>query len=154
MWSREPSRGGLSVVRLPLALASVVCVVGRHFATWQHPQLCYSLWKGQKVPAGALLWLPCPGLAYYSRKKESERRFIVSCALQESTSLYALEWWGANKTRYPMLSQLAARYLSIPATPVPCELFSIAGHIIVNEKKACLLPSDVNMLVFLAENLQ
>ena len=37
-------RWSLSVVRLPLALASAVCVVGRHFATWQHPQLSYSLW--------------------------------------------------------------------------------------------------------------
>ena len=36
---------------------------------------------------------------------------------------------------------------------VPCErVFSIAGHIIT-EKQACLLPQDVNMLVFLAENL-
>ncbi len=40
---------------------------------------------------------------------------------EESTSLYALEWWGANKTRYPMLSQLAARYLSIPPTFTPVE---------------------------------
>ncbi len=46
-------RGGLSVVKLPLALASAVCVVGRHFATWQHPQLSYSLWKSQKVRVGA-----------------------------------------------------------------------------------------------------
>ena len=54
--------------------------------------------------------------------------------------------------RIALLSQLAARYLSIPAT-VPCERgFSTAGHV-VNEKRACLLPTNVNMLVFLAENL-
>ena len=36
-------------------------------------------------------------------------------------------------------------------TSVPCEcVFSTAGHI-VNEKRACLLPTNVNM--FLAENL-
>jgi len=52
-----------------------------------------------------------------------------------------------------LLSQVAAKYLAIPATSVPCErVFSIAGHI-VTEKQACLLPQDVNMLVFLAENL-
>jgi len=37
---------------------------------------------------------------------------------------------------------------------VPCKhILSIAGHV-VNEKRARLLPSNVNMLVFLAENLQ
>jgi len=45
-------------------------------------------------------------------------------------------------------------WLRIPATSVPSErAFSSAGHI-VNTKRACLLPSSVNMLVFLAENLQ
>ena len=72
---------------------------------------------------------------------------------EENTSQCPLEWWGASKRRYPLLSQLATRYLTIPATSVPCErVFSIAGHV-VNEKRACLLPSNVNMLVFLAENL-
>ena len=64
-----------------------------------------------------------------------------------------LKWWGDNKRRYPLLFQLAARYLAIPAMSVPCErVFSIAGHV-VNQKRVCLLPSNVNMLVFLAENL-
>ena len=41
----------------------------------------------------------------------------------------------------------------IPATSVPSErAFSIAGHI-VNEKRACLLPETVNMMVFLGEIL-
>ena len=69
---------------------------------------------------------------------------------EESTSKSPLEWWRENKRRYPLLSQLSARYLAIPATSVPCErVFST----IVNEKRACLLPTNVNMLVFLAENL-
>ena len=72
---------------------------------------------------------------------------------EESTNQSPLEWWRLNKQRYPLLSQLAARYLSIPATSVPCErVFSTAGHV-VNEKRACLLPTNVNMLVFLSENL-
>ena len=72
---------------------------------------------------------------------------------EEATSQSPLDWWRTNKRRYPLLSQVAAKYLASPATSVPCErVFSIAGHI-VTEKQACLLPQDVNMLVFLTENL-
>ena len=65
-----------------------------------------------------------------------------------------LQWWKINANRYPVLIQLARKYLCIPATSVPSErVFSLAGHI-VNKKRACLDPSSVNMFVFLAENLQ
>lgn len=65
-----------------------------------------------------------------------------------------LKWWKANASRYPHLVHLARKYLCIPATSVPSErVFSSAGHI-VSKKRACLDPSSVNMLVFLAENLQ
>lgn len=64
-----------------------------------------------------------------------------------------LVWWKHNSRRFPILSKLARTYLPIPATSVPSErAFSIAGHI-ANAKRACLLPENVNMLVFLAENL-
>lgn len=72
---------------------------------------------------------------------------------EESTNEAPILWWATNKGRYPLLSQLAAHYLAIPATSVPCErVFSTAGNV-VNDKRACLLPRNVNMLVFLAENL-
>ena len=65
-----------------------------------------------------------------------------------------LKWWKANASRYPLLANLARKYLCIPATSVPSErVFSSAGHI-VNKRRACLDPSSVNMLVFLAENLK
>ena len=65
-----------------------------------------------------------------------------------------LLWWKENTSRYPALIHLVRKYLCIPATSVPSErAFSIAGHI-VNEKRACLLPETVNMMVFLAENLK
>ena len=66
----------------------------------------------------------------------------------------SLQWWKRNAFRYPLLSNIARRYLIIPATSVPSErVFSTAGHI-ANQKQACLLPENVTMLVFLAENLQ
>ena len=65
-----------------------------------------------------------------------------------------LKWWKINASRYPLLLHLARKYLCIPATSVPSEcVFSSAGHI-VNRKRTCLDPSSVNMLFFLAENLQ
>ena len=73
---------------------------------------------------------------------------------EEHATLSPLEWWQENKVRYPLLAQLASGYLAVPATSVPCErAFSMAGHVTVNQNRACLLPSNVNMLVFLAENL-
>ena len=63
---------------------------------------------------------------------------------EEHTDMSHLLWWNNFKGRYPLLSQLAKHYLSIPATSVPCKrLFSEAGHI-VNEKRSCLLPRVYN----------
>lgn len=73
---------------------------------------------------------------------------------EPSTQESPLEWWKKNAFRYPILSQMTKKYLAIPATSVPSErAFSSAGRI-VNSKHSCLHPSSVNMLVFLAENLQ
>ena len=59
-----------------------------------------------------------------------------------------------NKERLPGLASLAKKYLTVIATFVPSErAFSLAGHI-VNEKRSCLLPENVRMLLFLAENLE
>ena len=73
---------------------------------------------------------------------------------EEHTDKSPLLWWSSFKGRYPLLTQLAKHYLAIPATSVSCErVFSEAGHV-VNKKRSCLLPSNVNMLVFLVENLK
>ena len=65
-----------------------------------------------------------------------------------------LKWWLSNEKYLPHLSLVARKYLCIPATSVPSErAFSTAGCV-VNKKRSCLLPENVNKLVFLAENLQ
>ena len=77
------------------------------------------------------------------------RRYIDEEPADEDPLL----WWSKNSPRYPNLTVLAKKYLAIPATSVPAErAFSTAGNI-VNQKRACLLPENVNLLVFLAENL-
>jgi len=67
-----------------------------------------------------------------------------------------IEWWKKNHTRFPYLSVLvlAKKYLAVPATSVtPERAFSVAGHI-ASQKRSCLLPENVNRVVFLAENLK
>ena len=64
-----------------------------------------------------------------------------------------LTWWLEHEKKYPNLSKLARKYLSITATSVPSErLFSKAGEL-VSHKRSCLKPSNVNMLLFLNQNL-
>ena len=85
---------------------------------------------------------------------EKARAEVRRYTEEEPSAERPLEWWKINHTRYPYLSSLAKKYLAIPATSVPAErAFSIAGHI-VNQKRSCLLPENVNKLVFLAENLK
>ena len=61
---------------------------------------------------------------------------------------HPLQWWKDNQKRLPLLVKCARKYLCIPATSVPSErAFSLAGYI-VNQRRACLLPENVNILVF------
>ncbi|XP_026464721.1 zinc finger BED domain-containing protein 1-like [Ctenocephalides felis] len=62
------------------------------------------------------------------------------------------EWWRRNENKYKKLSMIAKKYLAIPATSTPSErVFSTAGNIITNRRN-CLRPDNVDMLVFLYEN--
>ena len=64
-----------------------------------------------------------------------------------------LTWWLEHEKKYPNLSKLARKYLCITATSIPSErLFSKAGEL-VSHKRSCLKPSNVNMLLFLNQNL-
>ena len=64
----------------------------------------------------------------------------------------SLLWWKDYHSQFPLLSKMTRKYLCIPATSVSSERAFSTGHI-VNAKRACLLPENVNMLVFLAQNL-
>ena len=72
---------------------------------------------------------------------------------KEPCEINPLEWWKRNEDWYPALAKMARNYLAVPATSTPSErTFSVAGCV-VNKKWACLLPENVNMLIFLYENL-
>ena len=85
--------------------------------------------------------------------EDKVQREIRKYIAEDKTSENPLTWWKVNGFRYPILSELVKKYMCIPATSVPSErAFSKAGHI-VNDKRACLLPDSVNMLVFMSGNL-
>lgn len=65
-----------------------------------------------------------------------------------------LVWWKEHQYQYPLLSQLAKRYLCIPGTSVSSErVFSTAGDIITAQRSA-LLPEHVDQIIFLNKNLK
>ncbi|KAI4820497.1 hypothetical protein KUCAC02_028474 [Chaenocephalus aceratus] len=65
-----------------------------------------------------------------------------------------LVWWKEHQYEYPLLSNLAKRYLCIPGTSVSSErVFSTAGDIVTAQRSA-LLPDHVDQIIFLNKNLK
>ena len=64
-----------------------------------------------------------------------------------------LTGWKNNQGRFPLMARLARKYLCICATSAPSEhVFSPAGSV-ATPLRSLLNPEKVNMLVFLARNL-
>ena len=84
---------------------------------------------------------------------ESELERYLRCPDADSEA-EPLDWWRLHEHNFPRLSQLAKKYLCIPATSTPSErIFSTGGNI-VTCTRAALKPEKVNQLVFLAQNLE
>ncbi len=64
------------------------------------------------------------------------------------------QWWAnEGKKRFPLMHQLAAKYLAIPATSVPSErVFSAAGEVI-SKKRNRIGDDNARMLTVLHGNL-
>jgi hypothetical protein len=71
---------------------------------------------------------------------------------QTDFSTCPFKWWASQKSRFPILSQLAKKYLAIPATSASSEkLFSDAGNV-MTVRRTNLLPSTFENLVFCKRN--
>ena len=61
-------------------------------------------------------------------------------------------FWKERQAKLPLLSGLANKFLSIPASSVPSErIFSAAG-LIISARRSCLKPSNADKLIFLNKN--
>ena len=93
------------------------------------------------IPVCLIVWQE---LAFYRETAGSE--FNAGKLARDAP---ILTWWKEHAAQFPYLSQLARRYLAMPATSASVErLFSVAGQI-VTAKRARLHPDTVTLLVFL-----
>ncbi len=83
-----------------------------------------------------------------------EMQSYLSCSkLDIESDVSPLQWWKEYAQSFPLLAKLANKWLCICATSCSSErLFSTSGNV-VGPSRACLNPEKVNMLVFLAKNL-
>lgn len=85
-------------------------------------------------------------------KKEIEmyRKDGTTIALHDCPLL----WWKMHLMEYPLLANVAKQVLCIPGTSVPSErVFSTAGDV-VSAQRATLSPENVDMLIFLKQNIR
>jgi len=63
-----------------------------------------------------------------------------------------LIWWNEKKDKFPILSNLAQKYLAVSATSTASErLFSDAGNLLTN-KRTCMKPKLFKKIMFLKRN--
>ena len=69
------------------------------------------------------------------------------------SSMDVLGWWSENQQKYPLLAQAAKKYLAVQATSCAVErTFSTSGNT-VTSKRTLLMSKNVEMLVYVKENL-
>lgn len=116
--------------------------------------------KPQVTPhSRSCLWEPFDSMvsqhgknAMDSAKQDIHTFLSLPCQPRSSDPLH---WWkGLGKDKFPLLFQLAQKYLCIPATSVPSErVFSMAGQII-SKKRNRLGDECARKLIILNHNLK
>ncbi|KAK0153298.1 Zinc finger BED domain-containing protein 1 [Merluccius polli] len=100
--------------------------------------------------AAAVVTTPEPISAYTRAKDEMAKyRLALTPSLQEDPLL----WWSVHQVLYPMIANVAKRYLCIPGSSVSAErVFSTAGDI-VTAQRSTLKSEHIDQLVFLHKNI-
>ena len=94
--------------------------------------------------------LPCAFCNKWLKQEIDDYVSIVHT--DEDIKKGSLEFWKNSGLRFPLLQQLAKRYLSVPATSAPIErVFSTAGKILKQDRNR-LLPQNFERLLFLKVN--
>lgn len=110
--------------------------------------------KKQRKSLGSFFKKPCPsntGLTDMQSVRGELENYLMAPDADSETE--PLDWWKMHERHFPRVSQLAKRYLCIPATSSPSErIFSTGGNIVTCHR-AALKPETVDRLVFLARNL-
>ncbi|XP_044369507.1 zinc finger BED domain-containing protein RICESLEEPER 1-like [Triticum aestivum] len=65
----------------------------------------------------------------------------------EDTTFVLLDWWKVNAHRFPVISKMARRFLTIPATSVSSESTFSTGGRILDDYRSSLRPAMVEALV-------
>ncbi|XP_028980083.1 zinc finger BED domain-containing protein 1-like [Esox lucius] len=110
--------------------------------------------KKQRKSLGSFFKKPCPsntGLSDMQAVEGELENYLMGPDADSETE--PLDWWKVYDKKFPKVSQLARRYLCIPATSSSSErIFSTGGNIVTCHR-AALKPETVDKLVFLARNL-
>ena len=82
-------------------------------------------------------------------EEDEIERYLVMAQIK---SQEPLKWWDVNKVQFPILAQLARKYLSIQATSGASErVFSDAG-LIMSTKRTSMKEDLFEALIFLKRN--
>lgn len=64
-----------------------------------------------------------------------------------------LDWWGTQRKKYPALSFLAKKVLCIASTSAISERNFSAAGCVLQERRTCLKPENLDNLLFLHKNM-
>ena len=82
----------------------------------------------------------------------TEFTYYLNDAICTKSEVDPLEWWRVNRGKYPVIEQLARKWLSCIATSVPFEeAFSISG-LAVSQRRCSLSTNNASDITFLSKN--
>ncbi|XP_051809325.1 E3 SUMO-protein ligase ZBED1-like [Acanthochromis polyacanthus] len=105
---------------------------------------------GQTYASGTAKKLKTPE----NQAQEEMARFEDTAPMPIIKGSNPLNWWKEHECDFPLLSNLAKRYLCIPGTSVSSErVFSTVGDIITAQRSV-LTPDHLDQILFLNKNLK